>query len=140
MVNRLEITVEVIIHTTEDRKKILNSIFDMFEIKEDEFTEEQLIGHFGNPILLLKTKLTKKKAQEFVHNIISKISKVQLNDFLENIDMHFEESSLFLRISKQDIIGKTVNIQQNDAMKIKISMPVYKKSDLSKNYMELLKS
>jgi len=140
MVNRLEITVEVIIHTTEDRKKILDSIFDMFEIKENEFTEEQHTGHFGNPILLLKTKLTKKKAQEFVHNIISKISKVQLNDFLENMDMHFEESSLFLRISKQDIIRKTVNIQQNDAMKIKISMPVYKKSDLSKNYMELLKS
>jgi len=140
MVNRLEITVEIIIHTTEDRKKILDSIFDMFEIKENEFTEEKLIGHFGNPILLLKTKLTKKKAQDFVHNIISKISKVQMNDFLENIDMHFEESSLFLRISKQDVIRKTVNIQQNDAMKIKISMPVYKKSDLSKNYMELLKS
>lgn len=140
MVHRLEITVEVIIHTTEDRKKILDSIFDMFEIKENEFTEEKLIGHFGNPILLLKTKLTKKKAQEFVHNIISKISKVQMNDFLENIDMHFEESSLFLRISKQDVIRKTVNIQQNDAIKIKISMSVYKKSDLSKNYMELLKS
>jgi len=140
MVNRLEITVEVIIHTTEDRKKILDSIFDMFEIKEDEFTEERLVGHFGNLILLLKTRLTKKRAQEFVHNIISKISKVQMNDFLENINMHFEESSLFLRISKQDIIRKTVNIQQNDAMKIKISMPVYKKSDLSKNYMELLKS
>jgi RNA binding exosome subunit len=140
MVNRLEITVEVIIHTTEDRKKILGSIFKMFDIKENDFAEEKLIGHFGNPILLLKTKLTKKRAQEFIHNIISKISKAQMNDFLENIDMHFEESSLFLRISKQDVIRKTVNIQQNDAMKIKISMPVYKKSDLSKNYMELLKS
>jgi RNA binding exosome subunit len=140
MVNRLEITVEVIIHTTEDRKKILGSIFEMFDIKENDFAEEKLIGHFGNPILLLKTKLTKKRAQEFIHNIISKISKAQMNDFLENIDMHFEESSLFLRISKQDVIRKTVNIQQNDAMKIKISMPVYKKSDLSKNYMELLKS
>jgi len=140
MVNRLEITVEVIIHTTEDSKKILDSIFAMFEIKEDEFTEERLVGHFGNLILLLKTKLTKKRAQEFVHKVISKISKVQMNEFFDKIDMHFEGSSLFLRISKQDIIRKTVNIQQNDAMKIKISMPVYKKSDLVKNYMDLLKS
>ncbi|HSF28412.1 MAG TPA: RNA-binding domain-containing protein [Nitrosopumilaceae archaeon] len=140
MVNHLEITVEVIIHATEDRKKILDSIFTIFEIKEDEFTEEKLVGHFGNTILLLKTKLTKKRAQEFIHNVISKISKVQMTDFFDNIDMHFEGSSLFLRISKQDIIRNTINIQQNDAMKIKISMPVYKKSDLVKNYRDLLKS
>lgn len=140
MVNQIEITVEVIIHTTEDRKKILDSIFEMFEIKEDGFTEEKLVGHFGNSILLLKTKLTKKRAQEFVHKVISKISKVQIDEFFDNIDMHLEGSSLFLRISKQDVVRKTVNIQQNDSMKIKISMPVYKKSDLIKHYMDLLKS
>jgi RNA binding exosome subunit len=140
MTNQLETTVEVIIHATEDKKKILDSIFELFEIKEDEFIEEGLVGHFGNPILLLKTKLTKKRAQEFVHKIISKISKVQIKEFFDNIDMHFEGSSLFLRISKQDIIRKTINIQQNDAMKIKISMPVYKKGDLVKTYMEVLKS
>ena len=140
MVNHLEITVEVIIHTTEDRKKILDSIFTMFEIKEDEFTEERLVGHFGNPILLLKSKLTKKRAVEFIQKVISKISKIQMNDFFDNIDMHFEGSSLFLRISKQDMLRKTINIQQNEALKIKISIPVYKKSDLAKNYRDLLKS
>ena len=140
MVNQIEITVEVIIHSTEDRKKILGSIFEMFEIKEDEFIEERLVGHFGNSILLLKTKLTKKRAQDLVHKVISKISKVQMNEFFDNIDMHFEGSSLFLRISKQDVVRKTVNIQQNDSIKIKISMPVYKKSDLIKNYMDLLKA
>ena len=140
MVNQIEVTVEVIIHATEDRKKILDSIFELFEIKEEEFTEERLVGHFENPILLLKTKLTKKRAQEFIHKIISKISKVQIKEFFDNIDMHFEGSSLFLRIGKQDIIRKTINIQQNDAMKIKISMPVYKKGDLVKTYMEVLKS
>ncbi|HSB57067.1 MAG TPA: RNA-binding domain-containing protein [Nitrosopumilaceae archaeon] len=140
MVNQIEITLEVILHATEDRKKILDSIFEMFEIKEEEFAEEKLLGHFGNSILLLKTKLTKKRAQEFVRKVISKISKVQINEFFDNIDMHLEGSSLFLRISKQDIIRKTVNIQQNDSLKIKISIPVYKKSDLIKNYMDLLKS
>ena len=140
MVNQVEVTVEVIIHSTEDRKKILGSIFEMFEIQEDEFSEEVLVGHFGNSILMLKTKLTKKRAQEFIHKVISKISKVQRNEFFDNIDMHFEGSSLFLRISKQDIVRKTVNLQQNDSMKIKISMPVYKKSDLIKNYMDLLKA
>src|SRR5574338_97964 len=140
MVNQIEITLEVILHATEDRKKILDSIFEMFKTKEKKFTKEKLLGQFGNSILLLKKKLTKKRAQEFVRKVISKISKVQINEFFENIDMHLEGSSLFLRISKQDIIRKTVNIQQNDSLKIKISIPVYKKSDLIKNYMDLLKS
>ena len=140
MANRLETAIEIIIHATEDRKKILDSILEMFKISGDAFAEEKLVGHFGNPILLLKTKLTNNDAQEFLRKTISKISKVQLNDFFDNLNMNIEESSLFLRISKQDIIRKTINIQQNDAMKIKITMPVYKKSDLSKNYMEILKS
>ena len=140
MANQLEVTTEIIIHTTEDRRKVLDSIFELFEIKEGEFTEESLVGHFGNPILLLKTKLIKKRAKEFIHKLVSKISKVQMNEFFDNINMYFEESALFLRISKQDIVRKTVNIQQTDAIKIKIAMPVYKKSDLVKNYMELLKS
>ena len=140
MVNHLEVTVEVIIHATEDRKKILDSIFDLFEIKEEEFTEERLEGHFGNPITILKTKISKKRAEELVHKLVSKISKVQMNEFFDNMNMHFEGSTLFLRISKQDVVRKIINIQQNDAIRIRISMPVYKKSDLVKTYMELLKS
>ena len=140
MVNHLEVTTEVIIHATEDRKKILDSIFDLFEIKEEEFTEERLEGHFGNPITILKTKISKKRAEELVHKLVSKISKVQMNEFFDNMNMHFEGSTLFLRISKQDVVRKTINIQQNDAIRIRISIPVYKKSDLVKTYMELLKS
>jgi hypothetical protein len=140
MTNHLEITAEIIIHATEDRKKILDSIFGLFEIKKEEFVEEILVGHFGNPIVLLKTKVIKKKAEELIHKLVSKISKVQINEFFDNMDMYFEGSSLFLRISKQDLIRKTINIQQNDAIKFRISMPVYKKSELVKTYMELLKS
>ena len=140
MANQLEVTIEIIIHITEDREKILDVISELFEIKQDEFTEERLVGHFGNPIMLLKTIITKKRAQELIHKLVSKISKVQMNEFFDNIDMHFEGSSLFLRISKQEVVRKTINIQQNDAIRIRISMPVYKKSDLVKNYMELLKS
>src|SRR5574341_290485 len=108
MVNHLEATAEVIIHATEDRKKILDAIFALFEIKEEEFTEERLVGHFGNPIMLLKTKITKKRAQELISKLVSKISKVQMNEFFDNMNMYFEGSSLFLRISKQDVVRKTI--------------------------------
>jgi len=140
MVNQIEITFEVIIHATEDRKKILGSIDELFEIKEQEFIEEKLSGHFGNPILLLKARVNKKRAEDFIKRLISKISKLQMNEFLQEIDMHFEDSSLFLRVGKQDMIRKSVSFQQNDAIKIKISIPVYKRDELTKTYLEILKS
>jgi len=140
MVNQIEITFEVIIHATEDKRKILDSIDDLFEIKEQEFIEEKLSGHFGNPILLLKVRINKKRAEDFLKKLISKISKPQMNEFLQEIDMHFEDSSLFLRVGKQDIIRKSVSFQQNDAIKIKISIPVYRKDELTKTYLEILKS
>ncbi|MEX0911428.1 MAG: RNA-binding domain-containing protein [Nitrosopumilaceae archaeon] len=140
MVNQIEITFEVIIHATEDKRKILDSIDELFEIKEQEFIEEKLSGHFGNPILLLKVRINKKRAEDFLKKLISKISKLQMNEFLQEIDMHFEDSSLFLRVGKQDIIRKSVSFQQNDAIKIKISIPVYKKDELTKTYLDILKS
>lgn len=139
MVNHLEVITEVLIHATEDRRKILEPFFEMFEIKEEEFSEEKLVGHFGNPILLLKVKLAKKRAEQFIKKIISRISQVQMNEFLKDIEMHFENSSLYIRIGKQDIVRKLINLQQNNAIKIKISIPVYKKSEVTTTYLELLK-
>ncbi len=139
MVNQLEVTIEIIVHATEDKKKIFDSAYELLEIKEEEFVEEKLAGHFGNPILLLKVKLAKKRAEEFIQRLVSKISKVQMDEFLQDMEMHFEDSSLFMRIGKQNMVRRIVNLQQEDAVKIKISIPVYKKSDLSKTYLELLK-
>src|SRR5689334_13557442 len=139
MVNHTEITAEIIIHATEDKKKIFDPMYELFEIKEEEFVQERLEGHFGNPILMMSIKIRKKRAEEFIKKLVSKISKSQMNEFIENIETYFEGSSLFIRISKKDLVRKSINLQQNDALKIKISTPVYKKSEIVKTYLELLR-
>jgi hypothetical protein len=138
MVNHTEITAEMIIHATEDKKKIFDPMYEVFEIKEEEFVQERLEGHFGNPILMMSIKLRKKRAEEFIKKLVSKISKAQMDEFLQNIEMYFEGASLFIRISKKDLVRKSISLQQNDALKIKISTSVYKKSELVKTYLELL--
>jgi len=138
MTHQLEVTAEVILHATEDSKKIFDPIFELFQIKEDEFIMERTLGHYGNIILLAKTKLAKKRAEEFVKKLASRISKTQMKDLIENIDLHFEDTSLFLRIGKNELVSKEVSLQQNNAIKIKIKMPVYKKDEISKKYIELL--
>ena len=138
MVNHIEIIIEIIVHATEDTRKIFESILKLFDIKEEEFVKERLEGHFGNPILLMKTKLGKKRAEEFIKKLVSKISKSEMDEFLQNIEMYFEGSSLFMRISKEDLVRRSISLQQNDALKIKISTPVYKKNELVRTYLDLL--
>ena len=138
MTHQLEITAEVILHATEDSKKIFEPLFDLFQINEEEFTIEKTLGHYGNTILLAKITLAKKRAEEFVKKLASKIPKAQMKELIENIDMHFEDTSLFLRIGKNEIVRKEISLQQNNAIKIKIKMPVYKKDQISKKYIELL--
>ncbi len=137
MINQIEITIEIIIHATEDRTKILESIDGLFEIKQEEFMQEKLVGHFGNPILMMRVKLRKNRANIFIKKLFSKVSKTQKTDFLQNMEIYFEDSSLFIRISKEDLIRKLISLQQNDAVKIKISIPIYKKNEIVKTYLEL---
>ncbi len=138
MTHQLEVVAEVILHATEDSTKIFEPIFDLFQIKEDEFTKEKTLGHYGNTILLAKITLTKKRAEEFIKKLASKISKTQMDELIENMDVHFEDTSLFLRIGKNEIVRKEISLQQNNAIKIKIKMPIYKKDQISKKYIELL--
>ncbi len=140
MTKQLEVTAEIIFHATEDSKKIFERIFALFQIKEDEFLQEKILGYYGNPILLAKASLTKRRAEDFVRNLISRVPKSQIDELFENIDMYFENSSLFLRISKSDLLRNIISLQQNDAIKIRIKIPIYKKSELVKTYTELLRA
>lgn len=128
----------MILHATEDSRKIFEPIFDLFQINEDEFTIEKTLGHYGNTITLAKITLAKKRAEEFVKKLASKIPKAQMKELIENMDMYFEDTSLFLRMGKNEIVRKEISLQQNNAIKIKIKMPVYKKDQISKKYIELL--
>jgi RNA binding exosome subunit len=139
MPKQLEVTLEIILHATEDNRKIFEPILGLFQIKEEEFTQEKISGYYGNPIILAKTVLTKEKAEYFVRELISRITKPELDELLENINMYFDDSSLFLRIGKNDLVRNIISLRQNNAIKIRIKVPIYKKSELVKTYTELLK-
>jgi RNA binding exosome subunit len=124
MSNQLEVTFEIILHATEDTHKIFEPIFELFQIKQDEFIIEKILGHYGNPILLAKTKLVKRRAEEFIKKMRSLVSKSQMDELKENIEMQCEDSTLFLRIGKNKLVNKEISLQQYDAIKIRVKMPI----------------
>ena len=104
MANHVEVSIEIIFHATEDGRKVFEPMSNIFQIKEEEFVLEKITGHHGNPILFFRATLAKRRAEEFVRTLVSKIPPSQIGEVIENIGMYFEDSSLFLRIGKGDLV------------------------------------
>ncbi len=138
MAEKLEIAIEVIVHATEDVEKILKAFFEQFNISEDDFSRQNLTGHFENPITLLRAKIKKNDARNFLEMLLSKIHKDQISEIIEDIENHIQDSTMYLRFGKQDLIKGKMIVQEKDAVKFKIFTPIYKKNDIVKNYVKLL--
>jgi len=138
MAEKLEITIEVIVHATEDVEKILKAFFEQFNISEDEFSRQNLTGHFENPITLLRAKIKKNDAKNCLKSLLSKIPDDQISEIIKDIENHIQDTTLYLRFGKQDLIKGKMILQEKDAVKFKIFTPIYKKNDIVKNYVMLL--
>ena len=138
MAEKLEITIEIIVHATEDVEKILKAFFEQFNISEDEFSRQNLTGHFENPITLLRAKIKKNDARNFLQRLLSKIPEDQISEIIEDIENHIQDSTLYLRFGKQDLIKGKMIVKEKDAVKFKIFTPIYKKNDIVENYVKLL--
>jgi len=130
--------IEVILHATEDPTKIEKSLFDTFEINPEEFEREEMTGHFGNPITILKTKLSKNNAKKLISTLIPKISNDDVDILEQKIDEMNKNSGLEIRISKQDLIRGKITFGKKDSVKLTITTPVYKKNEIGKIYREIL--
>jgi len=139
MANKLEVTVEIIVHATEDLKTILDAFEKLFEVKEEGFSKKNLTGHFENPITLLNAKITKTKAENFIKKLVMKIPKGQLDELIGDLENRIQNSSLHVRLGKQDLIQGVVSLLEKDVIKLKIFMPIYQKKNTLKNYVDLLR-
>ena len=136
---QLEVKINLILHATENEKKILEVLQNVFDVKQKDFQIEQVAGHFNNPILLISSKLKKKSAQSFIKLFFSKMKKEDFQEVFEDIEDYVTSSGLSLRISKQKLVSEVVTISKEDAIKINISTPVYVKNETKKIYQELMK-
>jgi len=136
MVDKLEVTIDVIIHATEDISKFLKSFEDIFELK-DSFTANETLGHFENSITILSRKIDKKQAQKFVGKLIESISKDQINKLIEEVEERTVDSRLHIRLDKQEFIKGNLVLTDRDAIKVKIYTPIYNKKDTVKIFSQV---
>ena len=131
------LTIEIILHATEDITKIEKSLSQTLEINS-EFVKEEMSGHFDNPITILKAKIPNNDTSKLINKLMSKISDNDLKILDQEIDEMKKNSGLQIRLSKQDLIRGRISFEKKDSVKLIITTPVYKKNEIGRIYREIL--
>ena len=137
MIHKIEITIDVIVHATEDISKILQPFDEILEIKEEEFTSIETTGYFENPIIILSVKLQKKQGQNFIKKMLELLPINQINELIEEIEERTIDSRFHLRLDKQELVKGKLIISEKNTVKIKIHTPIYNKKDTVKIFTEI---
>ncbi len=113
--------IELVIHATEDKLKVLLAVEDMLGIKPEEFAVNGVKGHFGNEIMRLKANINGKHATNIAYKIAGMMNEVDKMYMHDNFDLFVDEKkSLYIRISKQKIFERKIVLSQTDSLKIKL--------------------
>jgi len=137
MIDKIEVTIDVIIHATEDISKIFQSFEELLDLKEENFTIHETTGHFDNPITLLNAKIVKKEAQNFMKKLLELLSIEQINELIEEIEERTVDSRFHMRLDKQELIKGNLTFREKDTIKIKIHTPIYNKKNTVKTFTEI---
>jgi len=140
MIDKLEITIDVIVHSTEDILKIFKSFDEVLEVKEEDFMNLETTGYFENPIIMLNAKLIKKQAQNFMKKILKVLSINQIKELIEEIEERTTDSKFHLRLDKQELVKGVLVLNEKGTVKIKIHTPIYNKKDTIKKFSEIFQS
>jgi len=134
---KLEISIDVIVHATENLAKFFESFNEMFKLEEKEFSISNVTGHFENPITILKVKVTKKPAREFLGKFLKILSEEQKMEIKQEIEERTEDSTLHIRLDKQEFIRGKLSFIEKEAIRLKIHTPIYNKKDTVKVFGEI---
>ena len=140
MINKIEVTIDVIVHSTEDISKIFESFDEVLEVKEEDFMNLETTGYFENPIIMLNAKLIKKQAQNFMKKILKVLSINQIKELIEEIEERTMDSKFHLRLDKQELVKGVLVLNEKGTIKIKIHTPIYNKKDTIKKFSEIFQS
>jgi hypothetical protein len=140
MIDKIEITVNVIVHATEDILKIFQSFEEVLELKEEEFTMNETIGHYENPIVVLNAKIVKKQAQNFIRKLKELLPTEQVNKLIEEIEERTVDSRFHMRIDKQELVNGNLRVKDNETIQIKIHTPIFNKKDTVKTFTEIFQT
>lgn len=138
MADRTQVTVDVIVHATEDVDKFYASFQEIFYIPPESFSVQNLAGHFENPITILHAQLAKRRAGDFVGRLTGGLSREHLDRVAGGLDELVSSAGLHIRLDKQEFVQGRLALEDGGAIKVRIYTPVYDKRQTVPTYLALL--
>jgi len=119
----------IIIHATEDLDKVLRSIRNMFmlDLERLRIQRNDLSGHFGNPLTYIKIKLDREATKKVVETLFKKMSPVDKETLIRNLDEYIHKRKLYIRLDKQLFCSGELSLGETDAIRIVIKNITKKK-------------
>ncbi len=140
MIHKLEISIDIIVHATEDTSKILQALQDVLGLDKNNFAVEQTDGHYKNPITMLSADILKEQAQSLMKRLRGGLPARQVEKLTEEIEERIADSRLYLRLGKQELLGGELVLMEGGTIKLRIHTPVYNKRDTVRIFSEIFQT
>ena len=133
------VEISTIAHATDDLEKVQAALRVILpdSLKERQlFTRRYLLGHHGNPIVTFDAKLTSStEGYEFTQHFMRQLSRSERLLIERDLELHSDdEGNLYIRIDKQQAFRGTVELGEEDPIRVRIKF-----NRLSGQAIELMK-
>jgi RNA binding exosome subunit len=136
--------ISFLVHATEDKDRVLNLVSSFLIVDKDEFESENLTGHWGNQIEMIKGRLDGKPARDVANTILTSLDSYDRKKMLYSLDDYVDDKgTLHLRLDKQKICEGKIELSDIDSIKIKFKPKLFFsriKQDYIQEYRRLLGS
>ena len=119
-------------HATENTERVLKALRNILPetiLEEVEFGEEELTGYYGNPIKILRARVTEKEAiNQIVALFASNLSSSDKLSLGQEMRLKGErDRDLFIRLDKQAAYLGKMQLSSRDPIKIRFRFKLHPK-------------
>lgn len=136
-----KIKIQSLCYATEDEEKVLEAIENVispYSINLLKFSKDNLNGHYGDKIILIKIESkNEKQANEIFENILKKMNKEDVRRFyyeIKNDELFEKEEKAYIRFDKQEAYKNILKMCDEDPIRIEI---FFKKGEFDKLFSKL---
>lgn len=128
-------------HATEDPNKIVEATQNILpddHVDDITFELDNLRGHYGNPIVLFKTRIKKKEiVSAVINNLFSHLGESYKKSLHEELRLHVEKGSLYVRLDKQAALLGELKLCTADPICLRIRFKNVKSRHIVETCQEL---
>ncbi len=113
-------------HVTEDAGRVRQALSSVLP-PGTPIEEEETKGYFDNPIIILRARLEKKAARQYLDLITSRLPEADLKELVKEIPERVtEDCDFFFKLSKQDaFLGDLRTSYAEDSIAIRARVEAY---------------